>query len=368
MAWRPRYFTLWSGQAISYFGSSVVQFALVWWLTQESDGSATVLAVATMSALLPQIVLGPFAGVLVDRWSRGSIMVVADLVAGLVALLLVVLFVAGAIEIWHVYAAMALRSTVGAFQYSAMTASTSLMVPAAHLARISGLNQALGGVLGITAPPMGALLMSTLPMEGVLLFEVVTMLFGVVPLIFIAVPRPAKAPNTGRSTTFFAEFAAGLNYVWRWPGMVTLLAMICAINFVMMPPSALLPVLVAKHFDGNALHLASLQSTFGFGVLAGGLALVGWGLAAVMSAFTNGPLIAVLQTKTAPEMQGRLLSVVNSLASSMAPLSLAVAGPLADAIGVRAVFALSGTVCAVLGVAGFFMRPLSRFEDGAPAR
>jgi len=68
--WKRRFFTIWTGQALSLAGSALVQFALVWWLTVQT-GSASVLARATLVALLPQIVLGPFVGALVDRWNAG---------------------------------------------------------------------------------------------------------------------------------------------------------------------------------------------------------------------------------------------------------------------------------------------------------
>jgi len=67
--WKTPFFTIWVGQAFSLLGSNLVQFALVWWLTKET-GSATVLATATLVALLPQIFFSPFAGPLVDRWDR----------------------------------------------------------------------------------------------------------------------------------------------------------------------------------------------------------------------------------------------------------------------------------------------------------
>ncbi|MFN8428079.1 MAG: MFS transporter [Anaerolineales bacterium] len=75
--WAVPFFTIWTGQAFSLFGSSLVQFALVWWLTKET-GSATVLATATLVALLPQIIFAPFIGALVDRWNRRLIMIIAD--------------------------------------------------------------------------------------------------------------------------------------------------------------------------------------------------------------------------------------------------------------------------------------------------
>src|SRR5919109_2388332 len=139
--WAPRFFTIWAGQALSLFGSALVQFALIWWLTQKS-GSATVLAIAVLVGMLPQIVIGPFAGALVDRWNRRIIMIAADTTIAVFSLLLAYLFAAGTVQIWHIYAVMAIRALGGAFHFPAMSASTPLMVPNEQLTRINGLNQA----------------------------------------------------------------------------------------------------------------------------------------------------------------------------------------------------------------------------------
>ena len=96
------FFIIWTGQAFSLLGSSLVQFALVWWLTA-STGSATVLATATMVAILPGIVIGPFAGTLVDRWSRRWVMVVADGVIALTTLWAALLAWNGLLQPWRVY-------------------------------------------------------------------------------------------------------------------------------------------------------------------------------------------------------------------------------------------------------------------------
>src|SRR5512136_2766357 len=145
----------------------LVQFALVWWLTAQT-GSATVLAIGTLVALLPTVLIGPVAGAFVDRHSRRMIMIAADSFVALVTLWLVILLALGRMQVGHVYAAMFLRAVAGAFQWPAMQASTSLMVPKQHLARVGGMNQALYGLLGMVAPPTGALLVTALPLNGVL--------------------------------------------------------------------------------------------------------------------------------------------------------------------------------------------------------
>jgi len=146
--WKSTFFTIWSGQALSILGSQLVQFALIWYLTVQT-GSATVLATATLVGMLPNVILGPFVGTLVDRWNRRSIMLIADSIVALATIVLVFLFVLDVVQVWHIYAVMFVRSLAGAFHSNAMSASTSLMVPVEHLTRIQGIQVwfLLGGSL-----------------------------------------------------------------------------------------------------------------------------------------------------------------------------------------------------------------------------
>ena len=134
--WARRFFTIWSAQALSLFGSELVQFALIWWLTS-TTGSATVLATATLVGLLPQIIIGPFAGALVDRWDRRRTMIVADGAIALSTLALALINAGGNLQPWHVYLLMFVRSTGGGFHWPAMSSSTTLMVPEEQLSRVA---------------------------------------------------------------------------------------------------------------------------------------------------------------------------------------------------------------------------------------
>lgn len=401
---RP-FLILWSGQALSLVGSAAVQFALVWWLTQET-GSATILATASLVGFLPQVLLGPFAGVLVDRWSRRWTMFLADSGIALATLVLAYLFWTETIQFWHVFVLMFVRSLGGAFHFPAMQASTSLMVPHEHLTRIQGLNQMLEGSLGIVGAPLGALLLALLPMQGILGVDVATALFAIVPLLFIVVPQPEKSAEelaTGRKTPYWTQMREGLAYVWAWPGILFLMLLAMLINFVLTPVISLQPLLIADHFGGGAWEFGAMQSTFGIGIIVGGLILGAWGgfkrriytslagllglglgialiglapanlfwLAIVggfvggsMIAIVNGPVRAILQTAVAPEMQGRVMSLITSLATAMTPLGLMLAGPLADQFGVRPWFIVAGLATFLVGLSGFFIPALLTVEDG----
>ncbi|MCP4428356.1 MAG: MFS transporter [Chloroflexi bacterium] len=97
------------------------------------------------------------------------------------------------------------------------------------------------------------------------------------------------------------------------------------------------------------------------------LAVVGAFLTGSMIALTNGPVRAIFQAAIAPEMQGRVLTLLGSLASAMTPLALILSGPLVDLVGIRPWFVVGGLVTALVGVSGFFMPALLTVEDGRSA-
>ncbi len=395
---------LWVGQAFSLLGSQLVQFSLIWWLTQQT-GSATVLALASLVGLLPQVVLGPLVGPLVDRWNRRWTMILADAVVALATLALATLFWLGQVEIWHVYLALFIRALGGTFHGPAMAASVSLIVPQEHLTRVQGFNQMLNGGLNIISAPLGALMLQLMPMQGVLLVDLVTAVIGIITVAIVRVPQPRhEAPGeagAGRGQ-YWRDLRAGFQYVVSWRGLLILMGLAMLINLVLAPTTSFLPLLVTQHFNGTAWHLSAVEAGMGIGVIAGGLLLGAWGgfrrriitsllgvmgiglgtlliglapasafvlvvvlvgMTGLMMSFANGPLMAILQATVAPSMQGRVFSLLTSGATAMMPLGLIVAGPLADAIGVRTWFIIGGAITLAAGVSGFLIPSLLNLEQ-----
>jgi len=404
--WALNFFTIWFGQAFSILGSQIVQFALIWWLTVKT-GSATVLTFSSIAGIVPQVLLAPLAGALVDRWNRRITMMVADGVGAVAAGVLAGLFALGWVQVWHVFVILFIRSCSGAFHWPAMQASTSLMVPKQHLSRIQGLNQMLWGALGVIAAPLGALVMDLIPLYSVVAIDVVTAAFAITPLFFVHVPQPERSLSTaltaGEKPSVWADMKAGWRYVAGWKGAMIILLMATLINLLVNPAFALLPLLVKNDFHGNAARLAALESAMGFGMMGGGLTLGVWGgfrrrilttfvgligmgigvllmgitpaslfvmavvamfVAGFMNPITNGPINAVLQSAVAPEMQGRVFTLVGSIAALMSPLGLMVAGPLSDVVGVRTWFIVGGVATVVMGVVCFFVPAVVHIEDG----
>jgi DHA3 family macrolide efflux protein-like MFS transporter len=403
--WAPKFFIIWTGQAFSLVGSALVQFALVWWMTR-TTGSATVLATATLVALLPQILLGPFVGALVDRWNRRVIMIVADTSIAAATGVLIALFSTGLVQVWHVYAILLVRSLGGAFHHPAMTASTSLMVPRSQLARVAGMNQTLQGVLSVFSPPLGALIIGLLPMYGVLAIDIGTAALAVLPLLFLAIPNPprqaAVADGTTQKTSYWHDLGEGFTYVVKWPGLFGLILLAMLLNFLLIPSSSLTPLVVTKVYGKGVVELGWTETMFGVGVILGGLVLSAWGgfkrkiitslvgvlgigigvilvgvapdnlfylilvanfIVGVTQVFANGPLTAIFQSAIDPDMQGRVLSLISAGAAAMMPLSLLVAGPLSDRFGVRFWYLLGGGLCILVTLIAFTIPAIMNIEN-----
>ncbi len=405
--WLGNYLPMWAGQAVSLLGSGLVQFALVWYMT-EKTGSATVLAMATFVALLPSVILGPFAGALVDRLNRKAIMIISDTAVALATFALVVLFHLGIAQIWHIYIALFVRSLCGSFQYPAMQASTSLMVPREHFARLGGINQAMNGVITIVSPPLGALLMSVMTMQAVLAIDLVTAAIAISLLaLFVRVPQPPRSQTAEVLTParVLADVRNGLKYAVGWSGLFKVMVMASLINMLASPAFSLLPLMVTKIYGKGAAEVAWLESALGLGIVAGGLLLGLWGgfkrktattltgligmgagitilgltdrntyllavgmmgLVGLMNALANGALGAIMQTKIPPEMQGRIFTVIGSLASAASPLGMLLAAPVAEKLGIRAWYLIAGVFCAAMGVYGFLKRDVYTLDDQEP--
>jgi DHA3 family macrolide efflux protein-like MFS transporter len=351
--------------------------------------------------VLPQVALSPVIGVLADRWNRRLILIAADVLVALLTLLLAGLFGLGWQTPWQIYFFLFLRAVGSGFHTSAWGASVVLLVPRRHLARIQGLNQAVAGGMAMLSAPLGALLVSTLPIQAVLLIDVFTALPALVVLFLSRLPQPPR--SGGPLPSMLQDVRDGLRYVLGWPGLLIILGMAALINALLTPTEALLPLLVTRHFGGGALQLGWLNAATGVGVVAGGIILGIWGgfrrrvvtamigliglglgnaalgvipagsfwlalaataLAGLATPITNGSLGAVIQASVAPEMQGRVFALVLSLATAAAPLGLLLAGPIGDTLGVRIWFVIGGVVCSLMGVLGLCLPAVVGIEEG----
>ncbi len=397
--WKRNFFTIWGGQAFSLVGSALVQFALVWWLTVET-GSATVLALGTLMGVLPQILIAPWAGAYVDRWNRRRTMIVADSLISLMALALMLAFLAGTAEVWMVLLAMFGRAAVSGFHWPAMQAATSLMVPERHLGRVGGLNQAMFGLSSVIAAPAGAVMIALFPMWAVLSVDLITAVIAIVPLLFIPVPEPDR--DGERKPSLSNELKEGLAFLKGWRGALSIIILFMIANLLLSPAFSLLPLLVIDHFQGGAAEYAGMEALAGIGMLVGGVLLGVWGggkrKVVTMLVFTlvlslaitamgiipsellllaygfcavvglslsllNGSMMAMMQASVPFAMQGRVFALISAGATAMMPAGLLLAGPLADEFGVRFWYLAAGIPMIFLTLAYSASRSVVHIDD-----
>jgi MFS transporter, DHA3 family, macrolide efflux protein len=238
-------------------------------------------------------------------------------------------------------------------------------------------------------------------MPGVMLVDVATAAFAIVPLLILTLPNPPRGPSEASGwRALRGDLLEAVRDLRRRHGHAALVAIAAAINLWLVPAFALLPLLVSAELGAGAGRLAAMSSFFGLGIFVGGALLgtwggfrkrittaivalgglglavlgvgfsaAGWSATAAMFAvglmlpLVNGPIQAILQNTIEPHMQGRFFSMMVSVAGLVAPIGLMLAGPVAELLGVRSWFIGGGIVCIIMAGAMTQIRSILGLED-----
>jgi len=420
------FFVIWAGQLVSTIGSGLTGFALGVWIYQET-GSVTLFAMNMLAVALPNLLVSPLAGALVDRYDRRWMMILSDTGAGLSTLSIAILYVTGNLQVWNILLATAFNSAFSTFQWPAYSAVTTLLVPKEQYGRASGLVQIGEAVSQLLAPAAAGVLFVTVGLGGVIAIDFATYLFAVLTLLVVRVPSPerSEAGKEGQGT-IWKEALFGWTYISARAGLLGLLLIFAATNFF---SSMIFPLLVPMILDMTSADvLGYLVSVAGLGMLVGTLIMSVWGgpkrrihgvlgfsiLSGIFAAllgvspllpvlamagfgilFTmpiiNGSSQAIWQSKVDPDVQGRVFSVRRMIAYSMMPLAYIVAGPLADRVfnpllleggtladsvgqligvgpgrGTGLMFIVIGALSMVVAAAGYLSPRVRNVEDELP--
>jgi len=398
--WKLRYWTIFIGQSLSLLGSSLTQFVLMWWIT-DTTGRISYLALAGMAALLPQALLSPLGGVLADRFNRRFIMIIADGISAICMAILISLFLSDRIALWHIFFMMGIRGAMQAFQGPAAAASTAMLVPKSFIIKAAGLNQMLQGVTLVASAPLGAFAISIMPLGWALSIDVITAILAIFPLFIFTIPQ-IRQPKSGKFfTKIKSEFVEGLSLVWDNQGLRRLYGLLGCVVLIVMPSYTFVPLLVKEYFNGGAGEVGIMEGLAGVGMVLGGVIvtalapkrkivwiLVGstltclslsfvaitppnmfwmaalfWLINGLTFIFLNAPLTALLQTTIPNELQGRVLSLLNTIMALAAPVGLALATPLGEIIGIRWLFITLGIGGALVSAFGLLSASLRKLDQ-----
>lgn len=400
--WKKKFIIIWTGQLFSILSSSIAQFAMVLWIGMET-GSAEVLAYATIAGLLPQIVLGPVAGVFVDRWNRKWTMIGADSFVAICSAVIALLFYWDMVELWSIYLLLMLRSVGGAFHFPAMKSSIPLLAPPSELVRIAGINEVIQSVSNICGPMLGAALLLTFNMSFVMMLDVLGAFLACIFLMFVAIPNPEKKES---SRKVLQEMYEGGRIILRNRGMSWLMVSEIVVTFFVMPIVVVMPLMTLQYFNGTPYQVGLIETLFGIGMLTGGLILGVWntkirkallliagyfGLGVSLAVcgvlppdyfiayavFTviqglvlplyTGPFTALLQTQFDPAYLGRIFSLYGSITLLPSVFGLLLTGFIADILGVENIFLIGGAAVSITGLLLLFSPSVRNLErEGRP--
>ena len=199
--WQRKAVLFLTSQMISIFGSSVVSYAVIWYITLETS-SASLMTLLIICAFLPQILISLIAGVWADRYNRKKLIIISDLFTATVTLVMAIFFIGGSKSFFLILVASALRSLGQGVQMPAVGAILPQIVPMEKLTKVNGINNSLTCAMTLISPAIGGLALATIGFSYTLLIDVITALIAVTIFTFIKVEKHAGAAESG---SVFAE-------------------------------------------------------------------------------------------------------------------------------------------------------------------
>ena len=263
-------------QTISLFGSSLVQYAIFWYLTLETQ-SGVIMTLSTIFGFLPTFFISPFAGVWADRYNRKRLIVLSDGIIALSTLVLVLLFLAGQRSIGILLATSAIRAVGAGIQMPAVGAILPQIVPEKELTRINGLNGSIQAVVMLVSPMISGALYQFAPMEGIFLIDIVTAALAIAILVFLLkVPTHEKASQE-QVSDYWQDMKLGFRYIQNHTFIKRLFLYFSFAFFMAAPVSFLSPLQVARSFGEDVWRLTAIEIAFSIGMIGGGLWIASWG-------------------------------------------------------------------------------------------
>ena len=367
-----------AAQTISLFGSSIVQYAIVWYITLTTS-SGKMLTLSTVCGFLPQILISLFAGVWIDRYDRKKLIMLSDTVIAAATLLLAVSFFSGNKSIWLLFCVLIVRSAGTGIQTPAVNAVIPQIVPREQLMKINGIQSTLSSLMMFLSPAVSGAVFSVAPLEATLLIDVVTAVVGVGITATIRI-RPHEKVGL-KANSYIEEIRDGFAYL-KANGLIRRLLLFQLVILFLISPSAFLtPLMVSRSFGPEVWRLTASEMTYSFGMILGGVLIASWGgfkkkihtvllagamygllmvglgtmpffllyllcngMIGITSPCYNGPMTVTIQEKVAPEMHGRVFSFMQIAASCSLPLGMVLFGPLADVFEVQKILAAAGVM------------------------
>lgn len=360
-----------SSQAISLFGSSLVQYAMMWYITLSTE-SGVMMTIYIICGFIPTFILSPVAGVWADRYNRKLLIILSDGLIAFATLILAILFLMGFDDIWLLFVMAAIRAFGTGIQTPAVGSILPQIVPKNKLTKVNGINGSIQAIIMFVSPLVSAALLGMASMEIIFFIDVVTAAIAIgTLLLFLKIPLHEKAKDK-QTTSYLSDFKLGLQYVNSHDFLKKFFLFFALFMVLMAPASFLTPLQVARSFGDDVWRLTAIEIVFSIGMMAGGAIIASWGgfsnkvktmgfATVIMGVCTfalgsvpnfwiylffmgvfgvampilNTPATVLLQEKIEEDYLGRVFGVMGMISTSMMPIGMLIFGPLADVIKIE---------------------------------
>jgi len=268
--WKKNIILFLSSQTVSLFGSSLVQYAIMWYITLETQ-SGVMMTIAIVSGFLPTFFLSPFAGVWADRYNRKALIILSDSFIALATLILALLFLMGYEMLWLLFVMSAIRALGTAIQMPAIGAFLPQLVPEDKLTKVNATNSSIQSFVMLVSPMLSGALLTLSTIEIIFFIDVITAAIAVLILVlFLHVPAHAKALEK-QTISYFGDLRNGFVYI-KNHDYVKNFFLFSAIFLVLAAPAAFLtPLQVTRSFGNDVWRLTLIEITFSIGMMGGGI-------------------------------------------------------------------------------------------------
>lgn len=393
--WKQTITRFLTAQTISLFGSSLVQYAIVWYITL-STSSGRMLTISTVCGFAPQIAISLFAGVWIDRYDRKKLIMFSDTVIALSTLILALAFLSGHRNIWLLFAVLMVRSAGTGIQTPAVNAVIPQIVPQEHLMRVNGIQSTITALMMFLSPAVSGAILSVSTLETTLFIDVFTALIGVGITAVLTIPGYRKH-NTDSCTGIGEQsginsLKQGFLYLKTNSFIRCLLLFQITVLFLISPSTFLTPLMVSRTFGPQVWRLTASEMTYSIGSVLGGIVITSWGgfkkrlkttvlagwlygllmtgmgmapvflfyllcnmMIGITSPCYNSPITVSIQEQVPASMQGRVFSFMQISTSCALPIGMMFFGPLADVARIQCLLIGSGIALMACTAAFYFI-------------
>ena len=398
--WKKSITLFLGGQTISLFGSALVQYAIMWYITLTTQ-SGIMMTISIICGFVPTFFLSPFGGVWADRYNRKLLIISADSMIAIATLILAILFLNGYDSMWLLFVISAIRAIGTGIQTPAVGAILPQIVPGDQLTKVNGANGSIQALVMLLAPIASAGLLSITTIEVIFFIDVITAVIAVlILLLFLKVPLHEKAQEA-HTTGYFSDFKAGLSYINHHAFLKKFFIFFAMFLILAAPAAFLTPLQVTRSFGANEWYLSAIEIAFSIGMMIGGIVIASWGgfknkthtmtisafgfgigtillgivpvfwiylivmaIVGVVMPMFNTPATVLLQEKVEPDYLGRVFGVLTMISTSVMPLGMLIFGPLADIVAIEWLLIGTGVLLFLLGF--FLLGSKVLMEAGKP--